>query len=326
MKTINKLKRNVIDFFKTLRLYKYYKESVLVENIPDNTVIIMFDGRIIHGGLSDRLWGILSIFKYCKENNKKFKIYFSKPFKLQEFLIPNKVDWEITESQIVYNFKLSRPKYISMVSHDWSEMYRILKKKLSSNITQLHVYTNTRVISKREFGVYYNELFKMSPLLQDNYEKHRKKMNQRYVSCTFRFQQLLGDFKEGNFQTIIDENQKQKLIDDCILTVKRLQQKCNSEILVTSDSRTFLNFVKDLDKVYLVEGEVVHPDYDYDNSIEKYLKSFLDLYMIANAEEVYLCNVPPLYRSGFPETAACINDRPFYEITSFDELKIREWK
>ena len=49
----------------------------------------MADGLIKQGGLADRLRGIVSLYKFCKENDLVFTIYFSVPFNMQEFLRPN---------------------------------------------------------------------------------------------------------------------------------------------------------------------------------------------------------------------------------------------
>ena len=57
---------------------------------------------------------------------------------------------------------------------------------------------------------------------------------------------------------------------------------------------------------------------DYENknnpNIELYLKSFVDFFLIAGADTVYLGNIKPLYRSSFPETAAMVYQKKFYEI------------
>lgn len=321
------IKRTIIDLIHTCKLYKYYtKTTNKSQNIDENSVIIMYDGKINHGGLSDRLWGILSIYKYCKDSNKKFKILFEKPFSLQNFLIPNDVDWIIKPEEVIYDFNHSVPIYISLMTHDRVRMYEILKDKLKSKNKQQHIYTNTRIISKKDFGPLYHTLFKMSNELKKQVTIHKERIGGKYISCTFRFQQLLGDFKEGNFKVIQNEKERIDLIEKCKNIVIKLRNSCNCPVLVTSDSVSFLNDVSSEKDIYIIEGEIIHPDFDKRNDVDKiYLKSFLDLYMIAEADEVYLCNIPPLYRSGFPETAACINDKPFFEITDFDNLNIRRW-
>lgn len=321
------IKRTIIDLIHTCKLYKYYtKTDSKLHNPEKNSVIIMYDGKMNHGGLSDRLWGILSIYRYCRDYNKKFKILFEKPFRLQNFLIPNEVDWTIKPEEVIYDFKHSFPIYISLMTHDQVRMYEILRNKLKSRDKQQHIYTNTRIISKKEFGSLYHSLFKMSDELERQVDINKKRIGESYVAVTFRFQQLLGDFKEGNFKVIQNARDRNQLIEKCKNVVVKLRDHCNSSVLVTSDSMTFLNIVSKEKNIFIIEGEIIHPDFDKrDNVDDIYLKSFLDLYMIAEADQVYLCNIPPLYRSGFPETAACINDKAFYEITDYENLNIRRW-
>lgn len=287
----------------------------------------MNDGRLLHGGLSDRLWGMVSTYKYCKETKSEFKIYFHHPFNLSNFLQPNDVDWEIDSKEIIYDLRVAQPKYISMLPISPEKRIEWMKKSLKKRKAQKHIYTNTRGVRKEEFGRLYHELFKMSPTLQKNVEQEMKKINGKYISCTFRFQQLLGDFKEGNYFTIKNKEESDLLIKNCEKVIEKLVELKQMPVLVTSDSQTFLKLISKINNVFIIEGEVIHPDYDKTkNSEHLYLKSFLDFCMIANAEEVYLCNVAPLYRSGFPETASYVNNKPYYEITDFDNLNIEEIK
>ena len=62
------------------------------------TLIFMVDGKWMHGGLTDRLRGMASAYKFATEHNLDFKIFHTSPFLLQEILEPNKVNWIIDES------------------------------------------------------------------------------------------------------------------------------------------------------------------------------------------------------------------------------------
>lgn len=321
-------KRYLIDFVKSIKLYKYYLKSFIsYKNIKDSSereIIVMFDGRLKHGGLSDRLWGMVSIYKYCKDFNIRYKIWFHHPFVLQSYLQPNKVDWIIDKHEIRYDLIYSQPKYISMITARSEEMYKILKKKLNSKKIQQHIYTNTRVINKQNFGSLYHELFRMSDRLKEEFYKEKSKIKGKYVSCTFRFQQLLGDFKEEGYTVLSTNEEKQELIEKCKNVLKLLFENSHCQILVTSDSVTFLESLINIEYVTIIKGEIVHPDYEV-NPTQKdvYMKSFIDLYMIANAEKIYLCNIKPLYKSGFPATASCLYNKPYYEILSFNDFKIK---
>ena len=72
------------------------------ENYP---YIFMVDGRIPHGGMFDRLKGLITNFMlYLKLWESHLKLNWSYPFVLSKYLEPNEYDWLIDESQM--NFGL----------------------------------------------------------------------------------------------------------------------------------------------------------------------------------------------------------------------------
>lgn len=148
-------------------------------------------------------------------------------------------------------------------------------------------------------------------------EKHKKAIGGKYVSITFRFQQLLGDFKEKDFPTLASEEEQKHVIIRCQNIVESIIKFYNCPVLITSDSNVFLETAQKIKGVYVIPGQVVHVDFCGENrSHNVHLKSFIDLFMLANADRVYLGYFDPLYRSGFPETAACIGNKPYLEISS----------
>lgn len=78
-------------------------------------------------------------------------------------------------------------------------------------------------------------------------------------------------------------------------------------ILVTSDSVSFLDIAKKhLPYVYVIQGEVFHPDYSSKGNLA-YMKSFIDMFMIAHAVKAYNYSTGEMYsNSGFSKIAACI--------------------
>lgn len=315
MKLSRRLKRTLIDWYKTLRLYRFY--HFCITNTPPKTkqIIIMLDGRRIHGGLSDRFWGIVSTYKYCKDRGIDFRINFTSPYKLEEFLLPNKVNWKINPNDIEYNFPSSRPRYISIFTHDRKEMAHYYEHVLDQKCHQLHLYTNTQSIDDKEYANLFNELFVLSPRLQESIKEIKDIIGLDYISITFRFQQLLGDFNEGNFPIIKDKNERKELINKCLSLIKELKQRKESNILVTSDSISFLHEASKIENVFIIPGKLVHVDFNADHeSYKVHEKSFLDLFLISQASEVYLANFKPLFHSGFPKTAALIGGRKYIEL------------
>lgn len=83
-------------------MIKHYYNNISTNITPtNNEIIFTCNGFIWHGGLADRLKGAVSVYEWCKKNNKIFKINFCHPFKLENYLVPNKYNWRI--SNVQYN-------------------------------------------------------------------------------------------------------------------------------------------------------------------------------------------------------------------------------
>lgn len=312
---IEPLVRLVVDPIKTKKLLKNYSPSKSKALNDKQMLIYMADGKAKHGGLSDRFCGLVSCYCYCKENNIQFKVFFNSPYPLEEFLSPNLYDWRISEKDISYNSVDSLPVYIA---NNWTieKQRKIAQNKLGrlKSFKQGHVYTNMRYFDKGQFQELFFELFKINDNIVNRINRLLKTLPHEYVSITFRFQQLLGDFEEGDFKKLDSEEEKEVLIQKCLTTVKKVQQlNSNMEkILVTSDSKTFLDRVLGLEGVVIIPGDLVHVDFLKEKvSNDIHIKSYIDLFMLANANKIYLANFSPLYSSSFPHTASFIYGREF---------------
>ena len=89
-----------------------YTSTVPVKQFDGKRVVCIYDGKIKNGGLADRLRGIVSVYEVCKELGIEFKLIFTSPFKLQQFLEPNNVDWRIAEQELNYSTKITDICYI----------------------------------------------------------------------------------------------------------------------------------------------------------------------------------------------------------------------
>lgn len=309
--------RRFLDTYKTWKLYKYYSKNSPRACNSTPWLIYMADGRMRHGGLSDRLSGIISAYTFCKAHNLVFKIHFVSPYNLNDILSPNLYDWRISQDQISYNSKDSIPVYLSVYSFSSKAVNHYFESKLGGlSKKQIHLYTNARLFSEKEFHFLYSELFKPMPKLQQAMDSNLKRLPTHYISVTFRFQQLLGDFKEDGFPVLKSEDEKRELIEKCISYVKQLYDDTQKTILVTSDSITFLKKVSTLDYVYVIPGEMRHMDFNRDKGVDISIdmKSFVDLYLLANSEHLYMYSAKPLYDSSFPKTASFLLNRPFTQL------------
>ncbi len=304
-------------FFWNIGFHKYEKEHIKkYYNIPvcnlnkvRKGIVVMIDGRQIHGGFADRLRGICTIYQYCKINNINFSIYYSTPFKLEDYLIPNQVQWICKQDELALDSRYARPVFLYewMFPHKYHKLYLKLRT-IFSHKKQLQIYTNSHFYYD-SFSAQFQALFKPAPRLLNAININMESINDKYIAMVFRFQQLLGDFKEGTFKTLKTQEQEQ-LINKCINKTKELWDG-KQKILVTSDSKKFLDKISHLEFVYTIPGNVVHIDYTKDANYEAYLKSFIDFYMIANAEKIYLLKTGNMYQSGFPKTASKVYNKPF---------------
>lgn len=277
----------------------------------------MIDGRYIHGGLSDRIRGMASIYGYCKRHHIPLSIYHTVPFDLSIFLEPNIYDWRISSTDISYG-KQDRPMLLfgNLIPSKFHKFYLAwtIKKARRTN-SQVHIYTHALFYDK-EFSINFQHLFKPSKNVLSAVENSIKGLGDEYIACVFRFQNLLNDFKEGACQPLPPE-ERSALIEDCIQHLEELhrQHHPQSYVLVTSDSTTFTHAIRSrLSYVRIIEGEVAHMDYTTDASTAVYQKSFVDLLSVAKAKRIYLFRTGAMYASGFALRAAKIYNTPYGQI------------
>lgn len=295
---------------------EYYSKSTLPPKPRKRQVVFMVDGRQKHGGLADRFRSICTIYQWCVVHNLDFKLYYASPFKLEDYIEPNNYDW-ICNDALDYNSTSSKPVILFdyMFPVKYHEMYLNLLRIFSKK--DLHIYTYT-FFNINTYGENFRTLFKPVSKLQEQIDFHKHKIGSDYIAVVTRFQQLLGDFKEGEFK-VLPENERKQLIEKCVNKVKELHRE-GERILCTSDSSTFLREVSKLDYVYTMPGKVVHIDYTDGANYDTFMKSFLDFYMIGGAKHVHLLQTGDMYRSGFPGAAAIAFNKP-WDIIEFDDNK-----
>ena len=268
-------------------------------------------------------------YQICKEQGLEYKIGHFVPFDLRAFLEPNKVDWLINENDIIWDKRLVKILYWGPVPigftkrKTWDEYHDFnfnqFRKELHGirNKLQVHVYHNLHCIRMEKVNGLFHELFRPTEELRQEIEKNKKEIGGKYVSVTARFQNLIGDFFEGRYETLTAEEERQDYIRRCLLKVEEIHtQYPDMKVLVTSDSSRFLEEASRLTYVHVNPGKVVHMQYTTDASHEIYLKSFVDLFTIADAEKVHQLATGRMYVGGFPITAASINSKP-YELIRF---------
>ena len=330
------IKAKLLYDFNLLRLRYWQKNKKLIEPLYTNEtgvskhpglVVCMCDGRFRSGGLGDRIHGILSLYVFCKDKSIPFKVNFCEPFRLKEYLEPNEVDWDIEPEELCYDLQGTKPIMMACSfkvnggtqQQEADYMYRYLENVIKKNSRkEYHIYTNMHYACRPDmYSVLFHKLFKPSKPLVDAINWNKKQIGCKYISVTLRFQNLLGDFAEGKYPTL-PSNKQNMLIAKVKVKIEELHARKHPEtkVLVTSDSRRFLDEIDQEDWTYTIPGKLVHMSYTPIHDFETHLKSFVDLFMLADAEKLYLLVTDDMFHSGFAESAALINNRP-YEVIQF---------
>lgn len=299
-----------------------YSPNEPIKDHEEKKVICIYDGKIKNGGLADRLRGIISVYKICKELDIEFKLIFNSPIELQQFLKPNKINWQITEEELNYNTNITDICYIDTLTgsdYEAAKQKKWFRKELKKQYKEFHIRTNALFSYSGDYSALFHELFKPSEKLQASINKHKELLGNEYISTSFRFMNLLGDFNEtaGICDQLPIEG-KEELIGRSLKQLESLHRQFpEKEILVNSDSTTFLEHASNLEYVYIISGNITHIDAQSTNDeYIVYEKTFLDFFMIANAKKIFLLRSGQMYNSGYPYAASKIYNKPF-EIIEF---------
>lgn len=304
-------KKTSREYYEPSLLEKYNKERISNKN--DRLIISMVDGGKYNPGLCDKLTGILSIYNLCKKYNFKYKIYWDYPFELADYLFPNKYDWSFNKQDLDFSSS-SFPLTLDVCTdplYGKTVDTLVFRKRTSKKFNQAHVYSNT-IIGKENFRALFEELFQPSENLNKLLHFHLNNIGSRYVSVSLRFMELLGDFKDQEGVSMpLPEKEANELIEKCYSKLCEIIETLPTDykVFVASDSINFLNHVSENPRVYTIPGEIVHVRYS--GSEEAYMKTFLDLLMIRNAETQYLLKTGKMYNSGFPRFASWIGNNNF---------------
>lgn len=120
----------------------------------------------------------------------------------------------------------------------------------------------------------------------------------------------MGDFQDIT-KDVLPLDERKKLIESCVneISVIRKDALPHEKVLVTADSCTFLEAVKQMPDVYVIPGTVGHIDHEKNEDVN--LKMFLDFFLISKAEACYQAITGKMYGGEFSKSAAMVNNVPF---------------
>lgn len=306
----------------------YIKRYIWPLPIFRKEIVVMIDGTQVHGGLTDRFRHILSVYSYCKNNNIRFRLYYVYPCNIQFLFQPNKYDWSIKEEDISYSFYDHKELYLYVDIYNGqykkttnainNERHLSILNQILNNSSkiQYHVYGNS-YFAQGQYKLLFEELFRPTNYLKNKIAEYHKYITEPYEAVTLRFQQLLGDFKEGQYPILSLEDRKH-LITKCINKINTLYKEgyfSTERILITSDSPTFIEEIqKSLSYVYTISGKMEHMDFTTNDDLDMNSKSFIDLILLSEAHKLTLLKTELMYPSGFPKFAAELGNKPYTEL------------
>lgn len=290
----------------------YQEEKALKRFEPD--VICMFCGNAPNGGLIDRLRGAVSTFQTCQHSGRSFKLHFTHPFTLTDYLVPNEYDWTITDQEVTFAPSQSQKLIVCSVYDSPCERRQqqeaILSAVKSSKDRQLHVYTNAAFCYDYDFARSFNTLFKPSKRLQLRIDEIKKSIGASYVTVSARFCNCLDDFNEEVYCEPLSVAERKLLLDNCMKKLKDIVERSpEKKLVICSDSSTFIGEANKHFDIITTPGTISHIGNDDVHDYDYYEKTFLDFYIIAGANKTYLLKGPHMMKSGFPYAASLISHK-----------------
>lgn len=288
--------------------------------------VAMVDGMAYHGGMCDRFKGIVSLYAYCKHHGIPFRIRYTYPFRLEDYMSPAAYDWILDDNEYTDNLLYSRVLYM--------RGEHLARRLLGLKVTrQVHFYTNRDLLERindvlrgenetdrYDWGELFRELFRPCEGLRNRIDAIKRNIGSDYCAAVFRFQNLLGDFHEYRYKELAGEDEKEALVVKCLDAISELKKRHGDKaLLVTSDSAAFLQRVSQIEGVHIIPGKLIHIDQvsgeaDGDTGREAYMKSFLDFYVLSEAQKIYRVGTSYMYPSEFPVYAAKVHGIPFESI------------
>ncbi len=314
----NKLRR----FVRERELKKYYTRTETIDLFEKTELIVMLDGKIMHGGLVDRLKGMISVKSLADKLGYDFKIHIAPGyFNLDKFLhIDQK--FYADDSQIYYNKKSVKPIFLNDIMY--AKKQKLLHIFSNNKLSQYHIYCNQdylkllndyadKKVSAQAWGKEFHQLFSFDTYYTDF--KQKIKGNENSCGIHLRFTSSLGDFKDTTVHNLT-ETEKSDLINECTEHIlKVITQKEFKHYYVFSDSVTFLNHIKNnlsdqqLATTTIMDEGIGHVDQNDDELVLR--RTLLDFYLLSTCSEIIQIKGPHMYNSNFSRYASYINDVKF---------------
>lgn len=288
-----------------------YKKSA-----PGLTII--FAAKSQHGGLMDRVKGIISAAQIAESCELPLRIYeendavgilnFLK-LKNDDFLLKNTNGFfnTWTSKLVLLNDKVKYPK---------EELLRLFRKKLN-----YHLFCNLdfsgvlfgQANAQKSWHDWFHKLFYFDEGLV---LKAQSILGQQETcGIHLRFTSILGDFDDTTKVSLAAED-REALIKSCADEVFNLIQLHPwKQFMVVSDSTTFLDHIKKnqhlagTKKLIWADGTIGHVDYNKNAKVIE--KTILDFYLLTRCSKIIQVKESRMYNSQYSQYAAMVSGMPY---------------
>ena len=317
-------KRRLKQSIRKLQLYAKYYSFLPARKKNTRYLIFMLNNTMRHGGLLDRIKGIITAKIIADVIGYELKVLVDKKsFNLFKFLIPVNSSLEATGNDISYNAFNSEPVLLyNLTKVTKKEILHLLRKKKD----QYHFYCNLDLLKQfypnetqealnALWRNTFNQLFYFDSYFE-NYAKEVFKGKQNICGIHLRFLSSLGDFTEV-VNNELPENEKQALISQCTRQITAIiEAGLYEKYLVVSDSVIFLQTLNEImqnssyaEKVIILGGAIAHIDQDHSEDVLQ--KTILDFYLLSQCSFVYQVLGNKMYRSQFCRYAAVLGNATY---------------
>lgn len=297
-------------------LLALYKPFDLKKPTENRLIAYYADGSPDCPGLADRLKAMVSGYIVAAENNYKYYIYHQLGFDIQEYLIPNEVDWRIETKDICLGLNHVRflwfTRHMTSLNKKHSEYHIHYAQDVTENLTEEE---------KKSYGFFqiFHKLFKPTEHLQQLIRNTQNSLNiqeNQYIAIHIRFLDFferVESKRDTAFTRHASPEEQEEMIRSIHQTIDKIHSESNGlPIILFSDSNKFLNLPHE-PYIRIIPGEVGH--IFSKEGVKKITdRAFLDMFIIAGAKYVYNIVGPGTYTSGYSYMGARIGNKPFSRI------------
>jgi hypothetical protein len=277
-------------------------------------LIFSIDENFQHGGLVDKMKGIVSAYYLSKIASINFYIFFSDPLNPLINIVNSSVINVITDRKhLSFSNKISSP----IIWYNYSPISKkYILRRLKNNI-QIHFYCNINILPvfKKdqseiifEWSKIYNDIFKKYLTNQIN----PLYINNKYIGIHLRFIDLFGDFSDLKISHYSNEH-KILCLNWCVDKLNDLFNKYkNFNFLIVSDSKYFLDHCKRLpyvsmnkDKFIINSNNIGHIYINKD--LDTFKKTVSDFISLSLCYKVFQIRYSGMHNSDFSRYASYVN-------------------